>query len=226
MIFLEGEALEDIGGGLKIIQNKNNYRFSEDSILLADFVDLEPGERLLDLGTGSGIIPLLLIQKERNLNITGIEIQKDLAYMAQRSIYFNNLENKITIVQGDLKEADKFFPDSKWDKVIANPPYFRVNEGRVSPKRNIAIARHEIECTLADVVKAAEALLKPMGSFYIVYRHKRLCELLSLCRKNRLFPCRLQPISANKNKPPHLILLKCLYQKEVELEELPTCYTG
>ncbi|MBS3969896.1 MAG: methyltransferase [Clostridia bacterium] len=221
MLF-EGEALEDIGGGLKIIQSRNNYRFSEDSILLADFVDLNPGESLLDLGTGSGILPLLLIRRERSLNITGIEIQQELASMAQRSIKYNNLEKKITIVQGDLREAGKLFPGARWDKVIANPPYFRVNEGRISHKNNIAIARHEIECTLTDIVKAAGLLLKPMGSFYIVYGHHRLSELLSLCKENCLCPYQLQPVSAHKDKPPYLVLVKCLHQEEVKLVELPT----
>lgn len=185
-MFFEDEVLEDIGGGLKIIHNKNSYRFSEDSVLLANFVDLNPGERLLDLGTGSGILPLLLIQRESNLNITGIEIQKELANMAQRSIKYNNLEKKITIVQGDLKEAGELFPETKWDKIIANPPYFRVNEGRISFRNNIAIARHEIKCTLADIVKTASLLLKSKGSFYIVHRYQRLDELISLCRENSL----------------------------------------
>ena len=214
-MLLEDEALEGIGGGLKIIQNRNSYRFSEDSILLADFVDLNPGESILDLGTGSGILPLLLIQRERNLKITGIEIQHEMASMAQRSIKYNDLEKEITIVQGDLREVSKMFPKTKWDKVITNPPYFRVNEGRISPKNNISIARHEIKCTLKEVIKAASLLLKPKGSFYIVHRYKRLNELIFLCKESYLFPYEIQPVSAHKDKPPHLVLVKCL-QQEVE----------
>jgi len=208
MLF-EDEALEDIGGGLKIIQSRNNYRFSEDSILLANFVDLNPGESLLDLGTGSGILPLLLIQRERNLNITGLEIQQDLVSMAQRSIKYNGLEKRITIVQGDLKEADSLFSETKWDKIVTNPPYFCVDEGRISPRDNVAIARHEIKCTLADIVKTASLLLKPKGSFYIVHKHQRLDELIFLCKERGFIPHKIQPIFA-KDKPPHLVLVKCL----------------
>ena len=209
MLF-EDEILEDIGAGLKIIQSKNSYRFSEDSILLADFVDLNSGESLLDLGTGSGILPLLLIQRERNLKITGIEIQQGLASMAQRSIKYNNLEKEITIVQGDLKEVSTLFPEAKWDKVITNPPYFCTNESRVSPRDNIAIARHEIKCTLADIIKAASLLLKPEGSFYIVHRYQRLDELISLCKENGLISYEQQLISTDENKPPYLVLMKFL----------------
>ncbi len=223
-MLLEGESLEDIGGGLKIIQSRNYYRFSEDSVLLADFVDLNPGDSLLDIGTGSGILPLLLIQRERSLNIIGIEIQQELASMAQRSIKYNNLEKSIRIVHGDLREAGKLLPRTRWDKVITNPPYFQVNEGRISPRKNIAIARHEINCTLADIIRTAGLLLKAKGSFYVVYRYHRLSELLTLCQENCLYPYQLQPISAHKNKPPHLVLLKCLHQEEVNLVELPTSY--
>jgi len=207
----EDESFEDIGGGLKIIQSKNNYRFSEDSTLLAEFVDLNPGESLLDLGAGSGILPLLLIQKERNLNITGIEIQQDLADMARRSIRYNDLEEKIKIVQGDLKEANKLFTWTRWDKVISNPPYFSVSESRISTRNNIAIAKQEIKCTLADVIKAASLLLKPMGSFYIVHRYQRLEELISLCEKEGLICHKQKFISANKNKSPNIVVVKFLH---------------
>ena len=209
----EDEVLEDIGGGLKIIQSRNAYRFSEDSVLFADFVEVSPDESLLDLGTGSGILPLLIIQKEESLNITGIEIHQKLADMARRSIKYNNLEEKITIVHGDLREADKLFPADKWDKLITNPPYFRADEGRISPNNSVAIAKHEIECTLADILKATCLLLKPGGSFYIVYTYQRLDELVSLCRENRLIPCEVYPIRVHENELPRLILVKCLYMK-------------
>ncbi|KUO52858.1 MAG: hypothetical protein APF76_14625 [Desulfitibacter sp. BRH_c19] len=209
MILLEGERLEDIGSGLKIIQNKEYYRFSEDSVLLVHFIGFHPGDSILDLGTGSGIIPLLLIQRENNLKITGIEIQKELAYMAQRSIEYNNFEKSISIIQGDLRDSARLFGNKKWDRVVTNPPYFRVNEGRVSPKENIAIARHEIKCTLEEIIETASSLLKAQGSFYIVHRYDRLLEILLLCRKNGLFPTREQPISAQVKKSPHLILVEC-----------------
>lgn len=209
----EDEVLEDIGGGLKIIQSRNAYRFSEDSVLFADFVEVSPDESLLDLGTGSGILPLLIIQKEESLNITGIEIHQKLADMARRSIKYNNLEEKITIVHGDLREADKLFPADKWDKLITNPPYFRADEGRISPNNSVAIAKHEVECTLADILKATCLLLKPGGSFYIVYTYQRLDELVSLCRETGLIPCELYPVLAHENEPPRLILVKCLYMK-------------
>lgn len=224
MILLQGEKLEAIGSELKIIQNKELYRFSEDSVLLAEFMDLYPGDNILDIGTGSGIIPLLLIQRQSNLQITGIEIQRDLAYMAQRSVKHNNMEKNITIIQEDLRNASKLFGGKKWDRITTNPPYFRINEGRASPKENIAIARHEVKCTLEEIIETAGLLLRAKGSFYIAHRYDRLLEILSLCRKTRLYPVRVQPISAGVKKDPYLILVECINKVESQYEVLPIKY--
>lgn len=224
MILLDDENLEDIGLGFKIVQSKKHYRFSVDSVLLANFVEVNSGECVVDLGTGSGIIPLLLSQKDEQVKIVGIEFQQSLAQMAKKSVRYNNQDSRITIIEGDLKESPFLLKGVKWDKVVSNPPYFRKEDTRISPKKEIAIARHEIKCNLEDVVKAASLLLKPGGGFYLVHRYERLTEILTFSKKYELYPARLQTVSVNGDTQPHLILAKFLYKVEKECRWLSRKY--
>lgn len=219
-----GEQLEDLQGDLKIIAKKGVYRFSADSVLLAEFVQVSPGERIIDLGTGTGILPLLLTAKTKDLQVVGIEIQDDLADMARRSVKYNKKNREITIITGDLKNAPNVLGVGCWDKVLANPPYFKSSEGRVNPCRQIAIARHEIECTLEDVVAAAQKLLRDSGDFYLVHRSARVSELMEVCARYGLFPVKLQEVASKPGKEPYLILIQFLKGKVQEPAHLPVKY--
>ncbi len=223
MILENDERLEELGPNLKIIQREGLYRFSVDSILLADFVNVSNGESVIDLGTGSGVIPLLLTEKAQNLKIVGVEIQKELAEMAQKSINYNNKQREITIFNGDLKDAPIFLGKNKWDIVVTNPPYFAIGEGRISNNPNIAVARHEIKCTLEQIIISASQLMKDQGSFYMVHRYVRLKEIINISDNQGLFPEKLQPIASSRIKEPYLILVK--FRKiPTELVQLPVKY--
>ena len=170
-----GERLDDLQlDGLKILQNPAGFCFGMDAVLLSHFVRLKEGERMLDLGTGTGVIPLLLSGKTRNTHFTGLEIQKESADMARRSVLLNHQEDRITIIEGDLRKADGIFPAASFDAITCNPPYMAAGKGLVNPESQRAIARHEILCTLQDVVSAAAYLLKDGGRFFLVHRPMRL----------------------------------------------------
>jgi tRNA1(Val) A37 N6-methylase TrmN6 len=155
------EKIEDLEEkGLKIIQAKNSYRFSVDSVLLTKFIKIKDYENIIDLGTGSGIIPLLLFGQRKGLSIYGIEIQKKLADMARRSVELNKLQDSITIIQEDFKNIKKFFKNGQFDVVVSNPPYISIEQGKINPLSSKAIARHEIKSNLEDLISISNYLLK------------------------------------------------------------------
>ncbi|HER24875.1 MAG TPA: methyltransferase domain-containing protein, partial [Candidatus Atribacteria bacterium] len=171
VILKKNEKIEELNiKGLKIIQAKDSYRFSVDSILLLNFIRLKNYERIIDLGTGSGIIPLLLFGKRKGLSIYGIEIQKDLADMAKRSIELNQLQDNITIVQEDFRNLKNIFKDQVFDVVVSNPPYISLGQGKINPLSSRAIARHEIKGNLEDIIFASNYLLKNKGRVYLIYK--------------------------------------------------------
>ena len=203
-----GEYLEPLGQNLSIIQHRQGYRFSLDAVLLAGFVEPKAGEKVFDLGTGSGIIPLLLFLREPEIQVTGLELQERLADQARRSVLLNSLGDRFKIIQGDLKELEGEWLN-QWDVVVANPPFFAVKQGgRVNENAGKAIARHEIACTLEDVVKAARLLLKGRGRFLLIHRAERLQTIIEMLACYHFTLTRLAFVHPYEDTPANLVLIE------------------
>lgn len=208
---LEGERIDSLErNNYKIIQNPAKFCFGMDAVLLSGFARVKPGEITLDLGTGTGIIPILLEAKTRGMHFTGLEIQTESADMARRSVALNNLSEKIDIVEGDIKTASKFFGCSVFDVVTSNPPYMDDNHGLRNPDLPKAIARHELLCSLEDVIREASRLLKPSGRFYLVHRPFRLAEIFSILASYSLEPKRMKLVHPFVDKEPNMVLPECI----------------
>lgn len=206
-----GERLDDLQrNGYKIIQNDKKFCFGMDAVLLSGFAQVKEGESVLDMGTGTGIIPILLEAKTKGRHFTGLEIQKESADMAMRSVQYNHLEERISIVEGDIREAADIFAAASFDVVTCNPPYMTGQHGLVNPDQPKAIARHEICCTLEDVVRQAARLLRPGGRFYMVHRPFRLAEIMSLMVSCKLEPKRMRLVYPYVDKEPNMVLLEGL----------------
>lgn len=206
-----GERLDDLErNGYKIIQNDKTFCFGMDAVLLSGFAQVKPGEKALDLGTGTGIIPILLKGKTAGDHFTGLEIQEASADMARRSVLYNHLEDQISIVQGDIKEAHTLFDAASFDVITSNPPYMTGNHGLVNPDMPKAIARHEILCTLDDVIGQASRLLRPGGRFYMVHRPFRMAEIMTKMTAHRLEPKRMRLVYPFVDKEPNMILIEGL----------------
>ena len=195
---------------LKIIQNEEKFCFGMDAVLLSGFAKVKPGERVLDMGTGTGIIPILLSAKTEAKQFTALEIQEESADMARRSVAMNNLQEKIAVVTGDIKEATAIFGKAVFDVVTCNPPYMNDMHGLKNPDLPKAIARHEVLCSLEDVVREASAVLKPNGRFYMVHRPFRLAEIFAVCQKYKLEPKAMRLVHPYLDKEPNMVLLECL----------------
>lgn len=207
-LILNEERLDDLEiGNLFLIQHPKKFSFGIDAVLLSDFAarKIKEGEHILDIGTGTGILPLLLYAKSKAGRICGLEIQEDMAQMARRSVAYNQIDT-IDILHGDIKEYTKLFPKASFDSIISNPPY--MNEGKPSPNENMAISRHEIACTLEDIIEAVIYLLKPGGKFFMVHRPNRLVDILSLMRQRKLEPKRLRMVQAFAGEKPNLLLIE------------------
>lgn len=208
---LRGERIDELQrNGYQIIQNGNGFCFGMDAVLLSGFARVKPGEQVIDLGTGTGIIPILLEAKTEGKHFTGLEIQYISADMARRSVELNNLSQKISIVEGDIKEAASIFGRASFDVVTSNPPYMTGNHGLLNPDQPKAIARHEVMCTLEDVVKNAAALLREGGRFYMVHRPFRLAEIMNVMVKYRLEPKRMKLVYPFVDREPNMVLLEGL----------------
>lgn len=207
---LPNEKLEDLGcDGLQVIQSSEEYRFTTDAVLLANFCRDMTGKFCVELGAGCGVISLLLAKKKHPKQIVAVEIQPQLADMATRSVAFNNLQSVICVVNGNLKDAHKQF-GSRADVVVCNPPYRKVGSGEQQLAQNIALCRHEIEATLANVVEAASKLLNNRGSFYLVHQSSRICEIVSLCSQNKLAVKEILPVCPRPNRQPNLVLVRAV----------------
>ena len=204
------ERLDDLEiSGLHIIQSPDKFCFGMDAVLLSGFAYAKKGHRVIDLGTGTGILPLLLWAKTEGEHFTGLEIQEESADMARRSVAGNNIAN-IEIVDGDIKSADKLFKRQSFDVVTSNPPYMINEHGITNPDAPKQIARHEILCTLEDVVKAAAYLLKSNGKFFMVHRPFRLPEVFENLRKYRLEPKRMRLVYPQIDKEPNMVLVEAV----------------
>lgn len=206
---LEHERIDELQrNGYRIIQNERKFCFGMDAVLLSGFAFVRKGERTLDLGTGTGIIPILLEAKTEGEHFSGLEIQAEMAEMAARSVMLNGLEEKIRIVTGDLKEASKIFGKASFDVVTCNPPYMDQNHGLKNPDEPKAVARHELLCTFGDVAREAAAVLKPGGRFYLVHRPHRLLELLETLKKCGLEPKRMKLVHPYLTAEANMVLLE------------------
>lgn len=207
----EGERLDELHrNGYQIIQHSGKFCFGMDAVLLSGFARVKSGERALDLGTGTGIIPILLRGKTEGRDFTGLEIQEESADMARRSVAYNHLEESISIVTGDIKEAAALFGAASFDVVTSNPPYMTGNHGLVNPEQPKAIARHELLCTLEDVVRETSKVLRPGGRFYLVHRPFRLAEIMTVLVKYKLEPKRMRLVYPFADKEPNMVLLEAL----------------
>lgn len=207
----EGERIDELQrNGYGIIQNRDGFCFGMDAVLLSGFARVREKERALDLGTGTGIIPILLSAKTKGEHFTGLEIQAKSVDMARRSVLLNDLADRISIVEGDIKEAASIFGRASFDVVTSNPPYMTGKHGLLNPQEPKAVARHEVLCTLEDVVGQASALLKENGRFYLVHRPFRLAEIMAAMIKHRLEPKRMRLVYPFADKEPNMVLLEGL----------------
>jgi len=208
---LPGERIDELQrNGYKIIQNSKKFCFGMDAVLLSGFAKVKEDEKVLDLGTGTGIIPILLEAKTKGAHFTGLEIQEDSADMARRSVALNKLEHKISIVTGDIKEAGNLFGAASFHVVTSNPPYMNNLHGLKNPDLPKAIARHEIHCTLEDVVREGARVLKPGGRFYLVHRPFRLIEIINTLTAYKLEPKRMRMVHPFLDKEPNMVLIEAV----------------
>lgn len=207
----EKERLDDLQrNGYRIIQNPEKFCFGMDAVLLTGFAHAGSGDRLLDLGTGTGIIPLLMEAKYHCAHLTGLEIQPESADMAVRSVALNRLSDRIDIIVGDIKEADRIFPSASFDCITCNPPYMIGNHGIANPDAPKAIARHEVLCTFEDVATQTAKLLKPGGHFFLVHRPFRLAEIITTLEKYKLEPKRMRLVYPFADREPNMVLLEAV----------------
>ena len=204
----EGERLDELNrNNLMIIQDPSRFCFGMDAVLLSGFAKVKAGERAIDLGTGNGIIPILLSAKTEGEHFTGLEIQPENVDIATRSIKYNHLEEKIDIVEGDIVKASEIFGKSVFDVVTSNPPYMIGQHGLTNPDSAKAIARHEVKCTFEDVARVTERILKPNGHFYLVHRPFRLSEILCTLTKYHLEPKRMRLVYPFVDREPNMVLI-------------------
>lgn len=203
------ERLDDLQvKGYQIIQNPSKFCFGMDAVLLSNFAKVKKGEKVLDIGTGTGIIPILLEAKSEGEYFTGLEIQEESADMARRSVAYNHLEDKIDIVTGDVKEAVNLFGSVFFDVITTNPPYMIGAHGLQNKDSAKAIARHEILCDLDDILRTSAKLLRSGGRFYMVHRPFRLAEILSKMCAYKIEPKRMRLVHPYIDKEPNMVLIE------------------
>ena len=204
------ERIDDLEfKNLKIIQNKDGFCFGIDSVLLSDFAkNIKKDSMVLDLGTGTGIIPILLCGKTKLKKVTGIELQEEVAKMAKKSIKLNNLEDKFNVINENILNLNKIYENQTFDVIVSNPPYKKKDTGITNENEKKIISRHEISASLEDFIKISKDLLKDKGEFYMVHRPERLVDIFELMRKYKIEPKILKMVYSYKNKEPKLILIK------------------
>lgn len=208
---LKNERIDDLQrSNLKIIQNKEKFCFGMDAVLLSGFAKCKEGDVVLDIGTGTGIIPILMTAKTDAKLFKALEIQKESAEMAMRSVLLNDLQDKVQIIEGDIKNADSIFERESFDVITTNPPYMISDHGLTNGDEPKAIARHEIKCNFEDIARESARLLKNKGRFYLVHRPFRLAEIIVTLNKYGLEPKRMQLIYPFADKEPNMVLIEAL----------------
>ena len=208
---LPGERIDELQrNGYRIIQNPERFCFGMDAVLLSGFARAKKQERCLDLGCGNGIIPILMEAKTEGKHFTGLEIQPESADMARRSVALNGLQDRIDIVEGDIKDASKIFGASSFHVVTTNPPYMTAQHGLTNVYEAKTIARHEVLCNLEDIIRESARLLMPGGRFYIVHRPFRLAEIISLMVQYRMEPKRMRLVYPYVDREPNMVLIEGL----------------
>ncbi|MCR5835825.1 MAG: tRNA1(Val) (adenine(37)-N6)-methyltransferase [Lachnospiraceae bacterium] len=205
----EDERIDDLNrNGYRIIQNSKKFCFGMDAVLLSGFASAKEGEKVLDLGTGTGIIPILMEAKTNADRFVALEIQEESAEMAMRSVSLNHLEDKIEIVTGDIKVASQIFGGATFDVVTTNPPYMNDNHGLKNPELPKAIARHEVMCNLEDVIRESAKVLKPGGRFYMVHRPHRLVEIINCMTEYKIEPKRIKFVHPYIDREANMVLIE------------------
>lgn len=208
VILREGERLDTLQHqGLQIIQKERGFRFGTDSVLLADFASPRPGDRVADLGTGTGILPILMASRQEQSTYAALEIQEDMAEMASRSIAMNGMSDRIEVHACDFRDAAKLLGHGKFTLAVCNPPYGKAGGTLVNVRDSERIARHEGECTVEDMARSAAALLKVGGRLAVVYPAPRALELMEAMRACHLEPKRIRTVHSMAGKEPKLILM-------------------
>ena len=230
----EGERIDDLERcGFKIIQNTEKFCFGMDAVLLSGYAYAKKGEVVLDLCTGNGIIPILMAAKTQAERLVGIEIQKDVADLAKRSVAANGLGDRINIICADIKEAEDYLQAGKFDVVTCNPPYMIENHGIKNPDSPRAIARHEILCNFDDVARITARMLKPGGKMFLIHRPFRLTEIFETLTKYGLEPKRMKLVHPYINREPNMVLIEAFLggrrrltvERPLIVYESPNCYT-
>jgi len=217
------ERIDDLGcKGLKLIQNTEGFCFGMDAVLLSDFAkDIRYNAKVLDLGTGTGIVATLLCGKTDLKEVIGVEVQKEVCEMARRSIVLNNLQDRFSIVEANIKDLDKKLPVASFDAIVTNPPYKREKTGLQNEKETKLIARHEILCNLEDIVRVSSKLLKDKGVFYMVHRPERLVDIIYLLRKYKIEPKVIRFVQGKQGRAPNLVLVKAVKNAGVFVDIKP-----
>ena len=212
--------------GLRIIQPRHGYRFSLDPLLLCDFSECAVGGRVVDLGAGCGVIPLVLARKDEAARIVGVEFQHEMAELATRNVLLNGLAGRIEIVEADIISLRKLFPVSSFDLVVANPPYRKPGSGKISPGAGRDRARHESTAGLAEFLMAAKYLVKPAGSICLIYHTSRLADCLAESERQRLAPVRLRFVHGSPEAEARMFLVELVKGRKGELTVLPPCFVA
>ena len=206
----ENERIDDLEfKGLKIIQNTEGFCFGIDSVLLSDFAkEIKKGSKVIDLGTGTGIIATLLCGKTEASKIVGVEVQKEISDMAKRSIKLNGLQDRFEVINENITNLKNIYKAGSFDAVVTNPPYKKIDTGLQNEEEKKIISRHEVKASLEDFIDITKYLLKDKGEFYIVHRPNRLVDIIYLMRKYKIEPKQIRFVCPNEDKAPNLVLIK------------------
>jgi tRNA1Val (adenine37-N6)-methyltransferase len=222
---MTNETIDELQAyGLKIIQPRQGYRFSLDPLLLCDFAGIGKAEEAVDLGAGCGVIPLIFARNSCEATMTGIELQKEMAVLADRNVQLNGLADRISIVSADVANIKKHFPSSSFDLVVSNPPYRKRGTGRISPKPGRDDARHESTASLADFLAAAKYLVRLSGRICFIYHPSRIAEFLAEAATLKLAPLRIRMVHGNRDAEARMFLIEMVKGRKGELKILPPLF--
>lgn len=223
----DGERIDEIGfGNLRLLQKPEDFCYGIDAVLLATFAEIKKGARVIDLGTGTGVIPLILSHRTEASEIVGVEVQQDSWERGLRNVQLNGLNERIRMIHSDVKHLvqETTVSQESFDTVLTNPPYMKSNGGLKNKENSRTIARHETTAVLSDFIAGAALLLKDHGDFYMVHRPNRLVDICVLCRQYRLEPKKLRLVSPKKDTAPNILLVHCVKHGRPELKLMDPLY--